>query len=271
MVNQGSTPARVCPTCGTRLAQSATRCVVCGRELKADEFETGLPGLVPAHAVSTCRHRTACGLCVGDGGCHLHRLASGGWSRRAHTDPHALADTYADTHPGPDVHRDAGADTHPPAADRIHGGCERHMRRPGVSISSFCAVHHRREQAGAGVPALCRTDDPDPATHAYAAATTNLHLAPRGGYACRLRDADLHRPGERHPGGNRPELQRRHAGDYGLQRHGERDRVRRPGSHHPALRAGPHSRTLPHRHTTATLPCSQSAPADGWRTLHVGQ
>jgi LysM repeat protein len=36
MVDQGPISSRVCPTCGTRLAPSVTRCVVCGTELKRD-------------------------------------------------------------------------------------------------------------------------------------------------------------------------------------------------------------------------------------------
>jgi len=36
MVDQGPPTSRVCPTCGTRLAQNAARCVVCGTELKPD-------------------------------------------------------------------------------------------------------------------------------------------------------------------------------------------------------------------------------------------
>lgn len=36
MADQGPTTSRVCPTCGTRLAPNAARCVVCGTELRQD-------------------------------------------------------------------------------------------------------------------------------------------------------------------------------------------------------------------------------------------
>ncbi len=258
--------ARLCPTCGTRLAAGVTRCVVCGADLRPTGARAGARRRRSGFALAARGAGPVGGLRPPDRRDHLRRHAPDQRRSARHTDGHANADRDRDRH----LRR-------PPSPARPSRP-RRHSRRSTTRWSRSTPAPAWRfgltsrsspSSISTAFPSECLLSVgtvlkiPQPTPTPSPEPTVTLHGGRSDGAG--LRSDCLHRPGERHPGRHRPELQRGAAGDQGFQPDAERHGVRRPGADDPpvppAADARPDADRRPPRRPTRRPTCSCRATA----------